>query len=145
MINEHYNLLLCKSLAESSALRQAKVWLHMAWLNDDAYNTMERDEAYRKARKLYYDGWYESKDPLTLEEEQQLSILLAELYLKDGRLKEARQYLLRAVNKSGNKVFNRQAQTVCMIYEKLWRMRRIKKLKQMMKILRLKLVKNKCE
>ncbi len=47
---------------------------------------------------------------LTLEEEQQLSILLAELYLKDGRLKEARQYLLRAVNKSGNKVFNRQAQ-----------------------------------
>jgi len=110
VINEHYNLLLCKSLAESSALRQAKIWLHMAWLNDDADNTMERDEAYRKARKLYYDGWYESKDPLTLEEEQQLSILLAELYLKDGRLKEARQYLLRAVNKSGNKVFNRQAQ-----------------------------------
>jgi len=109
VVDEYYNLLLCKKIAKSSTLRRAKVWNQLAWIYDDMNEQKRRNEAYRKARSLYCEDLDEMTVTLSIEEKQKLYMLIAELFLRDAEMEEAKKYLLKTANRKGNKAYNKQA------------------------------------
>ena len=84
-------------------LNKAKIWIRLKWL----YQDMKDEEMYRFAlsRTLdnYYKTLYNSRFTLNPEQEQQIYILLGELFLENNQNQDALKHFMAASRLSGGK------------------------------------------
>jgi CRP-like cAMP-binding protein/uncharacterized protein (DUF2225 family) len=110
VLSAYYLVLDCLQ-TDKDAARIAKVWLRLSWLYDDAGDR----EMYRyaSARALEYFGqtYYNGRRDSSVEQDQRLTLLLAELSLRTGQPGEAlKHYRNSIVRKGGSPIINRQAE-----------------------------------
>jgi len=92
-------------------LKEGKVWLQLSWLYKDCGDEDMNRYCSEKALKLYYDGFFNSKNELSIESEQQCSLLLGELYLRKEDMNLAYRMFNNAINrKAGSPVYNKIAE-----------------------------------
>lgn len=90
--------------------QESKLWLRLAWLYDDVAESELSKMASGKALTLYKDLFHNSRSQTTVEQDQQMTMLLAELCVRNGLMTEAQQYFRDTiVHKGGNKVLNETA------------------------------------
>lgn len=107
------HLLVLENLEQIDAdpARRARVWLRLAWLNDDAGNSEAAARARKKALEMFEKAYFTSTRALTPEQDQQMAYLIGELHARLGNPEESLRYLRRAVmQKKGNAQFTRQVQ-----------------------------------
>lgn len=90
--------------------QESKLWLRLAWLYDDVAELELSKMASEKALILYKDLFHNSRSQTTVEQDQRMTMLLAELCVRNGLMTEAQQYFRDTiVHKDGNKVMNETA------------------------------------
>lgn len=90
--------------------REGKLWLRLAWLYEDVNDLELSKRASEKALTLYKDLYHNSRSKTTVEQDQRLTMLLAELCLRNDLKDEAQKYFRETiVNQGGNKVMNETA------------------------------------
>ena len=90
--------------------QESKLWLRLAWLYDDVAELELSKMASEKALILYKDLFHNSRSQTTVEQDQHMTMLLAELCVRNGLMTEAQQYFRDTiVHKGGNKVMNETA------------------------------------
>jgi uncharacterized protein (DUF2225 family) len=90
--------------------QESKLWLRLAWLYDDVAELELSKMASEKALILYKDLFQNSRSQTTVEQDQRMTMLLAELCVRNGLMTEAQQYFRDTiVHKGGNKVMNETA------------------------------------
>lgn len=90
--------------------QESKLWLRLAWLYDDVAELELSKMASEKALILYKDLFHNSRSQTTVEQDQRMTMLLAELCVRNGLISEAQQYFRDTiVHKGGNKVMNETA------------------------------------
>ena len=107
------HLLLLENLSQIDAdpVQVAKVWLRLAWLNDDAGNGEAAAAARKKALEMLEKVYFTSTRALTPEQDQQMAYLIGELHARLGNPEEALRYMRQAaMQKKGNAQFARQVQ-----------------------------------
>ncbi|MGB9905440.1 MAG: DUF2225 domain-containing protein, partial [Desulfotomaculales bacterium] len=107
------HLLLLENLSQIDAdpAQVAKVWLRLAWLNDDAGNGEAAAAARKKALEMFEKVYFTSTRALTPEQDQQMAYLIGELHARLGNPEEALRYMRQAaMQKKGNAQFARQVQ-----------------------------------
>ncbi|MEW6423248.1 MAG: DUF2225 domain-containing protein [Bacillota bacterium] len=106
-------LLILDNLAQINAnpAQMARIWLRLAWLNDDAGDPDKAARARKNALELFERAYFASTKTLTPEQEQQIAYLIGELHSRLGNREEGVRFLRRAVmQKGGNPQFTRQVQ-----------------------------------
>lgn len=106
-------LLILDNLAQINAdpAQMARIWLRLAWLNDDAGDPDKAARARKNALELFERAYFASTKTLTPEQEQQIAYLIGELHSRLGNREEGLRFLRRAVmQKGGNPQFTRQVQ-----------------------------------
>ncbi|MEW6273557.1 MAG: DUF2225 domain-containing protein [Bacillota bacterium] len=106
-------LLILDNLAQINAdpAQMARIWLRLAWLNDDAGDPDKAARARKNALELFERAYFASMKTLTPEQEQQIAYLIGELHSRLGNREEGLRFLRRAVmQKGGNPQFTRQVQ-----------------------------------
>lgn len=89
---------------------ESKLWLRLAWLYDDVAELELSKMASEKALILYKDLFQNSRSQTTVEQDQRMTMLLAELCVRNGLMTDAQQYFRDTiVHKGGNKVMNETA------------------------------------
>ena len=89
---------------------ESKLWLRLAWLYDDVAELELSKMAAEKALILYKDLFQNSRNQSTIEQDQRMTMLLAELCVRNGLMTDAQQYLRDSiVHRGGNKVLNESA------------------------------------
>lgn len=93
IFTQYFLAIACTEAGNSGPLKLAKLWMHVAWL----YKDMEYEEMYKKAGKnalrYYLDTYHNSVISLKPNDEQQLCIIIAELYMLEDKKVEALNYL----------------------------------------------------
>lgn len=90
--------------------QESKLWLRLAWLYEDVTELELSKMASEKALILYKDLFHNSRSQTTVEQDQRMTMLLAELCVRNGLMTEAQQYFRDTiVHKGGNKVLNETA------------------------------------
>lgn len=91
--------------------RIAKVWLRLSWLYDDAGDAEMFRYASAQALEYFTETYYNARRDTSLEQDQRLALLLAELNLRTAQPAEALKHYRNAiVHKGGSAVINRQAE-----------------------------------
>ncbi len=106
----YYLALLCAPKCfHNHHLAQAKLWLKLSRLYQDCGDGAMEHLAARKALEEYlYLYLNENSTP---EQDQQLCAVIGELYLKQGDIKNARDYYFKAkINRKGTQVMRTQAE-----------------------------------
>ncbi|MDR3541422.1 MAG: DUF2225 domain-containing protein [Desulfosporosinus sp.] len=89
---------------------ESKLWLRLTWLYEDVAESKLSKMASEKALILYKELFQNSRNQSTVEQDQHMTMLLAELCVRNGLMAEAQQYLRdTVVHKGGNKVLNESA------------------------------------
>lgn len=90
--------------------QECKLWLRLAWLYDDVAELELSKMASKKALILYKDLFQNSRSETTVEQDQNMTMLLAELCVRNGLMTEAKQFFLDTiVHKGGKKLLNETA------------------------------------
>lgn len=107
----YYLALFCAERYSAPELKLAKLWLQLSWLYQDMEDKDMHMMASLNAFNYYHAAYYSSNLNISVEQEQQLNIILGELYLLKGESKEAFKCYRLAINKSAGKPFlNNRAQ-----------------------------------
>jgi len=110
VFTSYYLALYCAKAANANPLKIGKLWLQLSWLYRDLKDERMAKTAALNALEYYHDAFYNSKLDISPEEEQQCCIVLAELYIIKGDLKEAAAHFHKAIKRgSGSAVLNQQA------------------------------------
>lgn len=106
-----YLTLNCLQNEKPDAARIAKVWLRLSWLYSDANDSEMCKYASQKALDYFTETYYNARRDSSAEQDQRLTLLLAELNLRTGQPGEAlKHYRNSIVRKGGSPVLNRQAE-----------------------------------
>lgn len=106
-----YLTLNCLQNAKPDPSKIAKVWLRLSWLYFDANDTEMYKYASQKALEYFSETYYNARRDSSVEQDQRLTLLLAELNLRTGQPGEALKHYRNAiVRKGGSPVLNRQAE-----------------------------------
>ncbi len=105
----------CLNEIGADDLHKAKVWIRLKWL----YHDLEDEEMYKFALSRvishYFNSLYNARSRLNPEQEQQVSLLLGELYLENNQTEDAKKHFMAASRLSGGKdVLKKQAR------DRLW-------------------------
>ncbi|MDS1030604.1 DUF2225 domain-containing protein [Bacillota bacterium LX-D] len=108
----YYLALHAAELGKAESFKFAKLWLRLSWLYQDVSDSEMFAYAAKQALDYYYQAYYQqSKVNLTAEQEQQICLILGELYLINNDKEMAVKHFYAAINRTnGNSVLNRQAQ-----------------------------------
>ncbi|MCX7749268.1 MAG: DUF2225 domain-containing protein [Clostridia bacterium] len=79
-------------------LKFAKLWMHLTWLYQDVHDQEMVHLASSAALENYYNAFYHSKLNITIEYEQEMNIILGELFLMKGNVNEALKHFYAAKN-----------------------------------------------
>ncbi|MGI6778992.1 MAG: DUF2225 domain-containing protein [Acetivibrionales bacterium] len=92
-------------------LKPAKLWLQLSWLYQDVNEEELSKKASLTSLDYYHNAYYNGSLDFSVQEEQQLCLIIGELLLKKGAAKEAAQHFYKAIkNKSDSPGLNKQAQ-----------------------------------
>ena len=92
-------------------MKVGKVWLQLSWLYKDCGDEAMYKFSSEQALKFYYDGFFNCKSDLSIDAEQQCSLLLGELYHRTGDVNLAYRMFNNGINKkAGSPVFNKIAE-----------------------------------
>lgn len=108
----YYMALYWSRLCNDNPLKIANLWIALSWLYKDVGDEEMYKEAYEEAFLNYYDAYYNSKTiELSAAQEQQMCILLGELFYRKGEKDKALKHFRHAVRNKNNGVeaLNRQA------------------------------------
>lgn len=107
----YYIALSCIRMVKPDPLKQAKLWMQLSWLYKDAGDDEMHAFASSQALENYHNAYYNSKLSISVEQEQMLCIVLGELFIQKGDLKEASKHFYAAIRRNGGKAtLNNQAQ-----------------------------------
>jgi DNA-binding NarL/FixJ family response regulator/uncharacterized protein (DUF2225 family) len=94
----------------TNKLLEGKLWLRLTWLYEDVNDPELSKLAAEKALASYKDFYQNNRAQTSIEQDQRLRILLAELCVRNGLKNEALKYFRDTiVHKGGNKVLNETA------------------------------------
>lgn len=106
-----YLTLNCLHNGKADAARVAKVWLRLSWLYSDANDPEMYKYASQQALEYFSETYYNARRDSSVEQDQRLTLLLAELNLRTEHREEAlKHYRNSIVRKGGSAVLNRQAE-----------------------------------
>ncbi len=106
-----YLALNCLQNNKPDASRIAKVWLRLSWLYADAHDEAMYKYASQKALGYFSEAYYNAHRNTSIEQDQHLTLLLAELNLRTDHPEEAlKHYRNSIVRKGGSAILNRQAE-----------------------------------
>jgi uncharacterized protein (DUF2225 family) len=106
-----YLTLNCLQHDKPDPSRLAKVWLRLSWLYSDAGDEKMYKYASQKALDYFSETYYNGRRDASVEQDQRLALLLAELNLRTDQPNEAFKYYRQAiVHRGGSPVLNRQAE-----------------------------------
>ena len=107
----YYLALYCAGIYKAPPLKFGKLWLQLSWLYRDFEDEEMAKNASMTALENYHNAFYNSKLDISAEEEQQCCMILGELFLQKGDVKEAAKHYHKAINRgSGSPALNQQAQ-----------------------------------
>lgn len=107
----YYMALFCAEAYNAPPLKLAKLWMQISWLYKDQEDYDMYNMAASKALEYYHSAYYNSKLSVSVEQEQQLNIIMGELYLLKGERNEALKCFHAAIKRSqGKPLLNQQAQ-----------------------------------
>ncbi|HBQ86600.1 MAG TPA: hypothetical protein DD811_08995 [Syntrophomonas sp.] len=106
-----YLALNCLQNNKPDASRIAKIWLRLSWLYADAHDEAMYKYASQKALEYFSEAYYNTHRNTSVEQDQRLTLLLAELNLRTDHPEEAlKHYRNSIVRKGGSAILNRQAE-----------------------------------
>lgn len=106
----YYLALYWQQKAAPDPIKSGKLWLRLSWLYQDVGDEEMYLIASDQALKYYLQAYY-SDSSISYEQAQRLSLLLGELHLRQGQVKEARQFFHKAIlHNHGSFEINSQAQ-----------------------------------
>jgi len=111
LFTKYYLLLLCAQAISAPNIKLGKICMNIMWL----YRDCEDDEmvkiASASALNYYQQAYLKSDFDLKPEDEQQLFIILSELYIESENLTEAFKFLMKARSQSGgSKTYSQMAE-----------------------------------
>jgi uncharacterized protein (DUF2225 family) len=111
LFTQYYLLLSCAQAIAAPNIKLGKIWMNLMWL----YRDCEDDEmvtiAATSALKYYEQAYLKCDTDLKPEDEQQLCIILAELYIINENKDEAFKYLMKArTQRGGGRTFSQMAE-----------------------------------
>lgn len=87
-----------------------RAWLRLSWLYQDLNDQEKSDMARRKAFEHFKAAYQDYSGPISVQQEQQLALILGELALRDKNYRDAHKYLRAAIrDQGGNKQLNNMA------------------------------------
>ncbi|WP_052507463.1 DUF2225 domain-containing protein [Desulfonatronovibrio magnus] len=100
----------CMNEIGNCDIHKAKLWIRLKWL----YQDLEDEEMYRyslsRSIELYYNAMYNARPSLNPEQEQQVGLLLGELYMENKQYQDARKHFWNASRiREGKEVMRKQA------------------------------------
>lgn len=111
VFTSYYLALYCADVYSVDPLKPAKLWLQLSWLYKDVGDSEMFKIASSSALEYYYNAYYNHSLDISTQDEQQLCIIIGELLLLKGDVKEAVKHFYKAINnKSGVPKLNQQAQ-----------------------------------
>lgn len=96
----YYLALYFKTDEPENSLALAKLYMSLSWLYHDLGDKEWYNRSWNKAFEYYKTAYYSSTVKLKPEHEQQLSIILGELYLRKGETKEALKHFYGAIRRA---------------------------------------------
>lgn len=96
---------------DESPLVLGKLYMSLAWLYQDLGDDDFYRQSWNKAFEYYYQAYYgDSNVRLKPEHEQQLCLILGELYLRKGEIREALKHFHKAIRRlDGANYYNNRA------------------------------------
>jgi len=108
---QYYLLLSCAIATGASNMKLGKIWMNLMWLYRDCEDDGMAKTASATALNYYQEAYLKCDSNLKPEDEQQLCIILAELYIENDRSEDAFKYLMMARKQSGgSKTFSQMAE-----------------------------------
>jgi uncharacterized protein len=110
VFTEYYMAMYCAKQYNANSLKFAKIWLQLSWLYSDVKDADMHKEASGIALTNYYNSIYKDQINISQEQEQQLYLILGELFYIKGDNEEARKHFYAAIKrKGGSPTLNQQA------------------------------------
>ena len=107
----YYIALYCTKFYRADFFKLARIWLQLSWLYKDVEDNEMFDYATGQALDNYNEAFFKNTAGLTPEQEQQCTIVIAELLYRKGRVKEAlERYHAAAIMKNGSNIYKNHAQ-----------------------------------
>jgi len=107
----YYLALSCADICKAPPLKRAKLWIQLSWLYKDVKDSEMFTAASMKALEYYYNALFKSNLNINDDQEQQLNLILGELYLVKGDEVGAQKHFYAAIKRnSGNPQYTQQAQ-----------------------------------
>jgi uncharacterized protein (DUF2225 family) len=112
LFTQYYLLLSCAIAIGAPNIKLGKIWMNLLWLYRDCEDEEMVKIAAASALNYYQEAYLKCDTDFKPEDEQQLCIILTELYIVNDKLEDAFKYLMMARKRSGgNKTFSQMAQT----------------------------------
>ncbi len=111
LFTQYYLLLLCTQAVAAPNIKLGKIWMNLMWLYRDCGDDEMVKTAATSALKYYQEAYLKCDTDFKPEDEQQLCIILSELYIINEKTDEAFKYLMKArTQRGGNKTFSQMAE-----------------------------------
>ncbi len=98
---KYYLAIYCANVPKPDTLRLGKLYMNLAWLYQDLKDDVMQLEAFENAFSFYKQTLDNPPPSITADQEQNLYMIMAELYHKKGDLQEAQRHFFAAA-KSGS-------------------------------------------
>jgi len=111
LFTQYYLLLTCAIAIGAPNMKLGKIWMNLMWLYRDCEDAEMVKIASASALKYYQDAYLKGDSNLKPEDEQQLCIILSELYIVNDKLEDAFKYLMIARKQNGgSRTFSQMAE-----------------------------------
>ncbi len=108
---QYYLAMMCSVNPRYRDLKMAKSWLNLSWLYSDVEDKEMHEYAYLKAYEAYNNFYLNATSNLSDEDEQKITMILAELSRKQGKNEDALKLFFKVTQiKNGNKQISTMAQ-----------------------------------
>jgi len=111
VFTRYYMLLQTINLGKVDPGAAAKAWLRISWLYSDVGDNDMYLYASQQALEFYRQFYFNARRETSMEQDQRLTLLLGELYLRLGQKEEALRFFRSSIiRKGGNNSLNQQAE-----------------------------------
>jgi len=122
-IVSHYLSLHCLKQVKGSPLRQAKAWQRLYWLYRDCGDVQKARDSAENSIKCYADYCEANKNKLTTMEIMTINMMLGEMNVAIGKVREGRQYFVKNIQigkmMSGNELVRKSLKRAGMLKDML--------------------------
>lgn len=107
----YYLILQSLQAGKHDPIKNAKVWLRLSWLYNDAGDADMYKIASARALELFKNSYFNTHRTTSVEQDQRLTLLLGELSFRTGDNEQALKYFRNTIiRKGGNHIINKQAE-----------------------------------